>query len=164
MLNRVTISIAFGALWASGVQAQEVYVQGGTQGLGVGAALGISPNFGVHADFKAFNLSHDFAVDGNRYQGDIRLRQGGLYLDYFPWSSVGFRVTGGVLFTDDTLTGVSTPTSGTYDFGGKRYPAVPGESSTASARYPTVMPYFGFRFGHRPTGKGFGFIADLGVA
>ena len=56
------------------------------------------------------------------------------------------------------------PTNGSYVFGGKRYPAMPGMNAVAEARYPTVMPYFGIGYGHRPASKGLGFVADLGVA
>ena len=49
-------------------------------------------------------------------------------------------------------------------FDGKHYPALPGDTATASAEYPTAMPYFSIGFGHKPTGKGFGFVADIGVA
>jgi hypothetical protein len=72
-------------------------------------------------------------------------------------------MTGGVRFNDDHLTGTSVPTNGNYLFGGKQYPAFPGEYAVAEARYPSVMPYFGTRYGHHPQ-NGFGLIADLGVA
>jgi hypothetical protein len=144
--------------------AQEVFTQGGTQGLGVGAALSLGSYFGLHADFNAFTLHHDFTLDNNRYKGDARLRQGGLYLDAFPFKGHGWRITAGVRLNDDTLDALSTPDNGTYYFNGKNRPAVPGADATASAKYPTAMPYFGLGFGHRPQSKGFGFVADIGVA
>ena len=58
-------------IWVVGIaistetlHAQEIFVQGGTLGIGVGAALNINSRFGVHADFNAFKLSHDFTVGG----------------------------------------------------------------------------------------------------
>lgn len=164
MLTKTTILAACSVLSMSAAQGQEIYLQGGTQGAGIGGAYGLGANFGVHADINAINFSHDFTVAGNLYKDDVHLRQGGVYLDFFPWSQLGFRVTGGVRFTDDSIIGVATPTNGTFVFGGKHYPAVPGETATATAKYPTVMPYFGIGFGHQPQGKGFGFIADIGVA
>jgi len=164
MITKTMILAACGAVWIGGAQAQEVYLQGGTLGVGIGGAVGLGSNFGLHADFNAINLSHDFTVGGNRYKDDIHVRQGGLYVDYFPWSNLGFRATGGARLTDDKLEGVSTPSSGMYVFNGKHYPALPGDTATATARYPTVMPYLGIGYGHQPTSKGFGFIADLGVA
>jgi hypothetical protein len=164
-MNRsIAIWILCGAVSTGSVYAQEVFVQGGTQGVGVGAALSINSMFGLHADFNGLNFSHNFTFGGNLYEDDVHLRQGGIYGDFFPWSSNGFRLTGGVRFNDDHLTAVSTPTNGTYDFAGKHYPAYPGEFATAEVRYPTAMPYFGIGYGHQATSKGFGIIADLGVA
>jgi hypothetical protein len=119
---------------------------------------------GAHIDFNAINLSHNFSFGGNRYQDDIRLRQGGIYADIFPLCGSGFRTTAGVRFSDDELSGTSVPTNGTYTFAGRKLLALPGMYAVAKARYPTVMPYFGIGYGHRPASKGFGFIADIGVA
>ena len=148
----------------SRADAQEVFIQGGTQGLGIGGAIAIGSMVSVHADFNAISLHHDFTVAGIRYKDDLDLRQGGLYLDLFPFRGSGFRISAGARFNDDHLTGTSVPTNGTYMFGGKTYPAFPGAYAVAEVRYPTVMPYIGIGYGHHQQTKGFGFVADLGVA
>jgi hypothetical protein len=145
-------------------QAQEVYVQGGAQGIGIGAALSLVSWFGLHADFNAFNFSHNFTVGGNRYEDGVRLRQGGIYGDFFPWSNSGLRIVAGLRLTDDEVSGNSVPTNGTYTFKGEIIPAFPGEYATATAKYPTAMPYLGVGYGFRPAAKGFGLFAELGVA
>lgn len=145
-------------------QAQEIYLQGGTQGIGVGAALNINSWFGMHADFNAINFSHNFSVGGNRYEDGVRLRQGGIYGDFFPWSNSGFRIIAGLRLTDDEVSGNSVPTNGSYTFKGKITPAFPREYATATLKYPTVMPYLGVGYGLRPAAKGFGLAAELGVA
>lgn len=155
---------ALGVMVVASAHAQEIFLQGGTQGAGIGAAVSFNSVLGAHADFNAINLSHDFSFGGNRYQDDLKLRQGGLYADIFPWRGHGFRITTGLRFNDDSIRGVSVPTDGTYVYGGHHFPALPGMYATAEARYPTVMPYLGIGYGHRPASKGFGFIADLGVA
>jgi hypothetical protein len=149
-------------MWSS--SAQEIFTQGGTQGLGIGAALSIGSAFGIHADFNAITFRHDFKSGGIRYQDDVHLRQGGIYGDFFPWRGRGFRLTAGVRFNDNSLIGTSVPTNGTYTFKGKVYPAFSGEYATAEIRYPLVMPYLGIGFGHVPLARGFGVVADLGVA
>ena len=164
MKKTVSKWAALGLMAVASAQAQEIFLQGGTQGVGIGAAMSFNSVLGAHADFNAINLSHDFGFGGNRYQDDLKLRQGGLYVDIFPWRGHGFRITAGLRFNDDEIRGVSVPTNGTYAFGGHRFPATPGMYATAEAKYPTVMPYFGIGYGHRPESKGFGFIADLGVA
>lgn len=158
-------------IWVVGIaistetlRAQEIFVQGGTLGIGIGAAMSFNSTFGVHADFNAIKLSHDFTVGGNRYEDDLRLRQGGLYGDFFPWTNSGFRLTAGVRITDNEVTGNSVPTNGVYVFNGKATPAFPGEYATATVKYPPVMPYLGVGYGLRPASKGFGLVVDLGVA
>ncbi|SAK89574.1 hypothetical protein AWB79_06438 [Caballeronia hypogeia] len=164
MKKRTLVFMVGGVVCSWTAQAQEIYTQGGTQGIGIGAAFALGSRFGVHADFNGMNFNKGFTLSGNRYDGDVRLRQGGIYLDYFPLESRGWRITAGVRFNDDTMTAVSQQDNGTYVFQGKRYQVPPGASSTATAKYPLAMPYFGFGFGHNPVGKGFGFIADIGVA
>lgn len=152
------------AISMNSLHAQQVYLQGGTLGVGIGAALNVTKWFGMHADFNAINLSHNFTVGGNRYEDGIRLRQGGIYGDVFPWSNSGFRVTAGLRITDNEVSGNSVPTNGVYVFDGKASPAFPGEYATATVKYPTVMPYLGIGYGLQPRGKGFGLVVDLGVA
>lgn len=156
-LTGLTISIGT-------AHAQEVFLEGGSLGVGIGAALNVTSWFGVHADFNAINFSHNFTVGGNRYEDGVRLRQGGIYGDLFPWTSRGFRITAGLRFTDDEVSGNSVPTNGTYTFKGKTSQAFPGEYATATVKYPTVMPYLGVGYGLRPTAKGFGLVVDVGVA
>jgi hypothetical protein len=158
------IWVVLGVVAVDPASAQEIFLQGGTLGVGLGAAMSINSAFGVHADFSAINFSHNFTVGGNLYDDDVRLRQGGIYGDFFPWATSGFRLTAGARFTDDHVTGTSVPSNGTYQFKGTVYPAYPGEYATAQVSYPTVMPYLGVGYGHQPGAKGFGFLADLGVA
>ena len=141
------------------VLAQEIYLQGGTQGVGIGAAVSFNSMLGAHADFNAIDLSHDFTVAGNRYQDDLKLRSG--LRGHLSMARQRLPATLGLRFNDDELRGVSVPTNGSYVFGGKRYPAMPGMNAVAEARYPTVMPYFGIGYGHRPASKGLGFVAIL---
>ena len=153
------------ATLATGVaHAQEVYVQGGTLGAGIGAAYSFNSWSGAHAEVEGFGLSHSFDVSGNKYDGHLSLKQGGLYLDLFPFASSGFRVTGGALFNGDKLTANAVPNAdGNYKIGDDYVPAI-GAAPSATARFPSVMPYLGVGYGHKPVSKGFGFMCDLGVA
>lgn len=154
----------FAAGAASEAGAQEVYVQGGSLGAGVGAALPLNSWAGVHAELEGFGLSHSVTVDGNLYDGRLTLLQGGLYLDLFPFSSSGFRVTTGALINGDELQAHAVPNSdGNYKIGNDYVPAI-GAAPSATARFPGVMPYLGVGYGHKPVSKGFGFMCDLGVA
>ncbi|WP_345814906.1 hypothetical protein AAGS40_21740 [Paraburkholderia sp. PREW-6R] len=151
-------------LLAGAVQAQEVYVHGGTLGAGVGAALPLTSWAGVHAEIEGLGFSHSVNVDDNQYDGHLKLLQGGLYVDLFPFSSSGFRVTAGALINDDELTAHAVPNAqGNYKIGDDFVPAV-GAAPSATATLPRVMPYLGIGYGHKPVSKGFGLTVDLGVA
>lgn len=152
------------AMFAASAGAQEVYVQGGTLGAGVGASMALSSWAGVHAEIAGFGLSHTVTVDGNQYDGRLTLLQGGLYLDLFPFKSSSFRVTTGVLINDDHLDAHAIPNAdGNYKIGSDYVPAV-GPAPSAEASLPHAMPYLGIGFGHKPVSKGFGVTLDLGVA
>ncbi len=158
------LALALSTVTAGTVQAQEVYVHGGTLGAGIGAAYSLNSWAGVHAEFEGFGLSHSFDVNENQYDGHLKLLQGGLYLDVFPFRASGFRLTAGALINDDTLTAHAVPNSqGNYKIGDDYVPAV-GDAPSATATLPRVMPYIGIGYGHKPVSKGFGMTFDLGVA
>ncbi len=149
---------------AGATHAQEIYVHGGTLGAGVGAALPLTSWAGVHAEFEGLGFSHSLNVSGNEYDGHLKLLQGGLYIDLFPFASSGFRVTAGALINDDELTAHAVPNAqGNYKIGDDFVPAV-GAAPSTTATLPHVMPYLGIGYGHKPVSKGFGLTFDLGVA
>ncbi|MGF6771564.1 hypothetical protein P3T18_004051 [Paraburkholderia sp. GAS199] len=155
---------AFTFATTGSVSAQEIYVHGGTLGAGIGAALPLTSWSGVHAEIEGLGFSHSVDVDENRYDGHLKLLQGGLYLDLFPFSSSGFRVTAGALLNDDELSAHAVPNAqGNYKIGDDYVPAV-GAAPSATATLPHVMPYLGIGYGHKPVSKGFGLTFDLGVA
>ncbi len=152
------------AMLASNAHAQEVYAHAGSLGAGVGAAYSLNNWAGVHAEMEGFGLSHSVTVDQNKYEGHLNLIQGGLYLDLFPFRNSGFRVTAGALINDDELKAHAVPNAeGNYKIGDDFVPAVGGAPS-AVAKLPTVMPYIGLGYGHKPQSKGFGFTFDIGAA
>lgn len=164
--NAVPVALlATAAIVLSGtVHAQEIYVHGGTLGVGIGAALPLNSWSGVHAEIEGFSLSHSFNADGNRYDGHLKLLQGGAYLDLFPIPSSGFRVTAGALINDNQLSALAQPNAqGEFKIGDDFVPAV-GAAPSATATLPRVMPYVGIGYGHKPVSKGFGLTFDLGVA
>lgn len=153
------------ALCVAGVaHGQEVYVTGGTLGAGLGGAWNFNPHVGLHLDAEGFGFSHSVTVDDNQYDGHLSLKQGGLYLDLFPFASSAFRVTAGALINDDTLDAHAVPNAdGNYKIGNEYVPAI-GAAPSATATMPHVMPYLGIGYGHKKQTKGFGLTADLGVA
>lgn len=143
----------------------DVYLQGGTHGIGIGYAQPLNDWLGVRADIGGFGVSHNFSAGDLDYDAHLHLFGVGSYLDLFPFRSSGFRVSTGLLFNDDYLNGTATPNaSGNMNINGTTY-HVPNGYVSAKAKEPTVMPYIGIGYGHKPTAKrGLGFTADIGVA
>ncbi|CAE6822050.1 hypothetical protein R70006_06248 [Paraburkholderia domus] len=142
----------------------DIYLQGGTQGIGIGYAQPLTSWAGLRADLNGFGLSHTFHAGDLDYSGRLHLFSAGTYLDLFPIKSSSFRVSAGLLFNDDYARGNAVSDNGSYTINGTSYYA-PGSTISAKVSYPTVMPYFGLGFGHKPvTTRGLGFTADLGVA
>ena len=103
-------------------------------------------------------------ADDNTYDGHLSLKQGGAYLDLFPISNSGFRVTLGALINDDELNAHAEPNAdGFYKIGSDYVPAI-GDAPSAKVTLPHVMPYVGVGYGHKPLSKGFGFTFDIGAA
>ena len=162
--KKAALVAAVAMVMAGAVDAQEIYAHGGTLGAGIGAALPLASWAGVHAEFEGLGFSHSVNVSGNEYDGHVKLLQGGLYLDLFPFASSGFRVTAGALTNNDELKAHAVPNSdGNYKIGSSYVPAV-GPAPSATAEFPHVMPYLGIGYGHKPVSKGFGVTFDLGVA
>jgi hypothetical protein len=146
---------------AFAAQADEIYGQIGTEGLGIGYARPFGQNFNARGEFNGFALSHNFTAGDNRYDAKLKLLHGGLYADLFPAPSVvPFRFTAGILVGDDHIDGM---TNGDVDINGVVVNT--NESVHAKVKLPTVRPYLGIGFGHTPVAaKGFSMFADLGVA
>jgi hypothetical protein len=158
------VALGIGMLASCGAHAQEIYLTGGTLGAGLGVALNINSYIGLRADLEGIGLSTSLSVDGGRYDGDLKLLQGGLYGDFFPFASNDFRLSVGALINDDTFTGSAVPNSlGNYVIGNTYVPAV-GPAPQATVTLPRVLPYIGIGYGHRRPVRGFGLAVDLGVA
>lgn len=68
----------------------------GTLGPGVEIAVPLSRRFNLRGDAGLFNFSTSLTDSGIHYRGDLRLRNGRISLDFFPWAK-GFHISPGVL-------------------------------------------------------------------
>lgn len=89
---------------AGGSDGIKLGVTGGTLGLGVQAAYVFSQHFSVRGVAAALDFSTEFETGELRYPVDAELRNAGVLVDYRPWGG-HFRISGGVYFNDNTLSG-----------------------------------------------------------
>lgn len=154
-------------LLSHGAQAQStnaaIYGVAGTGGIGLGAAYQTAPELVFRAEVAGFSRSVSTSEDGIDYDGKARLRTAAILGDYHLFKSP-FRVTFGVNFKgpDARLQGQSN--GGIVTVNGTNYVVPPGESITATVKFPSVQPYLGIGWGMGDLSKpGPIFGVDLGA-
>jgi hypothetical protein len=135
-----------------------VYTQIGTNGLGIGYAASLSPDWALRGQFNSFKQSFsgnvgDFGA-GSVLTTDLNLNSVPLLADWYP-SDGGFRLTGGLVFNNNKIT-----IAGTGNVGSSPPVAINAEIKLSDS----VSPYLGLGYATRPKdAKGLGFNFDLGA-
>jgi hypothetical protein len=136
-----------------------VYTQIGTNGLGIGYAASLSPDWALRGQFNSFKQSFsgnvgDFGA-GSALTIDLNLNSVPLLADWYP-SDGGFRLTGGLVFNNNKISIAGTGIVGTNTL-----------SSVINAEIKlsdSASPYLGIGYATRPKdAKGLGFNFDLGA-
>jgi len=152
---------------AQSASAQEIYAKVGILGVGAGYAHSVNDRFGVRTDITtAGTISRNGTAGALRYDADLKADQLGAYGDWFPFGG-SFRLSAGLHSRKLEVTADGRASqSGTISIGNIDIP-YGGDTDTAHAKvkWRSVAPYLGIGWGHHASGgKGFGFIADLGVS
>jgi len=163
------LPVACGLLLAAqSASAQEVYGKVGILGIGAGYSHSINQHFGVRADFSTVGtIDRDGTADKLDYDAEFKANQLGLYGDYFPFGG-SFRLTAGLHSRklEAAINGRANA-GGTINIGGieTRNPLDAGDTAQGKVKWDSVAPYIGIGWGHHAKeGRGFGFIADIGVS
>ena len=136
----------------------------GTLGIGVDVAKSITPQVGGRLGFNFGKLDFSRTDSGISYDSQLNLSSVQLFGDYYPSSSSGFRITGGLVAQNNKFSVTSKPNSnGSYTIDNTQYQASDVGSLTGEYKYGnSIAPYVGIGIG-KSTNDGFGFNADLGV-
>ena len=153
------IALVWGALPVAALAADygTVYTQIGTNGLGIGYAASVAPNWAARGQFNSFKQSFsgdigDFG-SGSSLTVDINFSSVPLLADWYPGDG-GFRVSGGVVFNNNKIT-----MAGNGNVNNK-----PATINAEIKMSDSISPYVGIGYATRPKdAKGFGFNYDLGV-
>lgn len=132
--------------------------------LGYGVAIGhtIAPR--VDLRLASGTLSYDRSVSSDNidFNGSIRLHNVAALLDVHPMNNA-FRLTGGLVFGNDHIDVVGTPTAGgAYVINGHTYTAAQAGTVFGTAKLGSAAPYLGIGLG-APHRLGVYFTADAGV-
>lgn len=136
----------------------------GTIGLGIEGGMVIVPNeFAARISTGFMSLNTNTVSNGIDYNGNVDLKNFALLGDYHPFMG-SFRLTGGLVLNDDSLSLSATPTAGqTYTLNGQTYTASPGDHANASIGFNKVAPYVGIGFGSAAADAGLHFTSDFGL-
>ena len=142
-----------------------------TLGLGGSVVKRIIPQLNARAGVNAFGLGFDLEDTDATYEADLNLFNVSTLLDYHPFKSSGFRLSGGLIFSNNNIEGTATPDfddsqgEETIEIGDETFNADELASVDADLEITSsVAPYLGIGWGNPVSGKkGLGFFANLGV-
>ncbi|MDO8934112.1 MAG: hypothetical protein Q7U97_17100 [Rhodocyclaceae bacterium] len=147
--------------------AGEAYAGIGFPGIFAGYAQPVSEQVTVRADYATLG-SHkkNGTEEGIDYRGQLKIGRLGVFADYFPWASSGFRLTGGVTFNQTQITLKSNfSASSNETIGDQPVTVGPGDYFNVRAKFPNVTPFLGIGYGHAANGaSGWSFHADVGAS
>jgi hypothetical protein len=160
---RSAAAVAFAvALAASGAaSAQGVGVRVGTTGVGADIGWGIVPTLSARIGYSALDFGATVNSNDVRYDGRVKLSNLSGLLDFSP---VGpFRLTFGLVGTNNRVNVTATPSGSTYTINGSTYQASDvGSVSGMVEPRNHIAPYLGIGYGN-VAGAGVNFYFDLGV-
>lgn len=136
-----------------------VYTQIGSNGVGIGYAASVAPNWAARGQFNSFKQSFSGSVGDFGSTAtmtvDINLNSVPLLADWYPGDG-GFRLSGGIVFNNNKITIAGTGAN----VGTATNATVNAEIKLSDS----IAPYLGIGYATRPKdAKGFGFNYDLGV-
>ncbi len=137
-----------------------VYTQLGTNGLGLGYAASVAPNWAVRGQYNYLNkqkYTGDVGDFGSGSNLTVEIDWNSLQLvgDWYP-AGDGFRVTGGVVFNNNKITVTGQGKIGNDT----NLSTVDAEMKMSDG----VTPYLGIGYGMKPKAdKGLGFNMDFGI-
>lgn len=137
-----------------------VYTQLSTNGLGIGYAASVAPNWAVRGQYNYLNkqkYTGDVGDFGSGSNLTVEIDWNSLQLvgDWYP-AGDGFRVTGGVVFNNNKITVTGQGKIGNDT----NLSTVDAEMKMSDG----VTPYLGIGYGMKPKAdKGLGFNMDFGI-
>jgi hypothetical protein len=158
-LSQIALLLCALPLAASAGDKGVVYVQGSTNGLGIGYAKSVTNDIAVRGQYNAYDTSFsgDVGSFGAGSVADVQLKMSTLMVlgDWYP-SDSGWRVTGGAVLNNNKIN--VNVTNATVNAKG-------GLSAVAEVKMADpISPYLGIGYSTKPKdAKGLGFNFDLGI-
>lgn len=141
----------------------QIYVRGGTMGVGVGYATALTERVNARFGFNYFDYSRDQTYDANRYGADLKFSSLEALADVYL--SGGFRLTGGAIYSANKVDLTARlGAGGSFTLNGTTYSGINSASAVVDLGRKRVAPYIGIGYSSRPNGSpGLGFHFDAGI-
>lgn len=142
--------------------AGEVYGAIGVPGLTLGYSHPVNASLGVRGEASTLGTrKHSTTENGITYNGELRGNRASLLGDWFV-AEGGWRITGGLAFSDYKFTLDGSGSAGTIAVGNTIYNTTAADGLLVEVKFPKLMPYLGLGWGHHAaSGWRLGF--DLGA-
>jgi hypothetical protein len=156
-------ALAVALLSATAAEAAGVGLRAGTTGFGGDIAFGVLPTLSARIGYSGMSFNHAIDETDIEYDGDFKLSNLNLLLDFTPLGPVPFRITGGFILNDNKVDLRARGNNGTLTIGGVPYPVDQLVSLTGTIKPGNrAAPYLGIGYGN-VAGFGVNFYFDLGV-
>jgi TonB dependent receptor len=134
-----------------------------TPGIGLELEPLVTERFGIRGLVTGGSLLNDWDESGTRYDGKSRFGTGFLLADWHPYAT-GFRLSGGLAYSNQRFVGATRLGAGTININGAHYSSAQVGSLDGRVTLSRVSPYLGVGWGLTPRARsGLYFSADLGV-
>ncbi|MBW2621747.1 MAG: hypothetical protein JRD68_02475 [Deltaproteobacteria bacterium] len=166
LIGVIWVAALIGVLASSSALAADFAVTAkfGTPGLGGDLTKGIVPNINGRLNINWLNYDYSSTASDVAYSFNLKLLTIGALADWYPGEG-GFRVTGGIYFNNNQISGTGRLTSGgPFEIGPNTYTAAQLGALTAGIDFNTLAPYIGIGWGNplRQESR-WTFAFDLGV-
>lgn len=165
----VLLALLVAGLLPATVAAQQVAlgVRAGTPGVGAEATVQMTDRFNARAGASYFAYNRTDATTAGdvplSLASDVRLLNGSVIVDYFPWASRGFHLSLGA-YVNGNLGDVNVEVAEPYTLGARTFSPEDVGQLQGEISFPLVSPYAGLGFGNAVSlNRRVGVALDLGV-
>jgi hypothetical protein len=131
-----------------------------------GSSLGwrFSDHFGVRSGFDWFSFSRSQSLSDLKYKVKLKMQSEPVFVDLYPWRDRSFRLSAGVLFNQNSLSGSLKPTSA-VNLGGTVFPAGTAGTLRLKIKQKPVSPVvaMGGNLFYFDSAHQWGFSSEIGA-